>query len=240
VEVWLNVETEECALIWDWMPIADPQTVNVDQGSSVAVTLTGSEPRGSNFTFVVAAQPTNGTLAGVAPNLVYTPNPGFFGEDSFTFKTANDMAESLKATVSISVNADYSTWAASYGLTGSNALATADAENSGIGDGYDNLAEYALGMNPVNPDAGSRESVGTVAEGGTNWFEYVHDRRTDYVAQGLSYLLIDSTNLINSVSSTNAQDQILVGPAIDGYEPVTNRYLIDGAAKFIQLKIQQE
>ncbi|VGO13047.1 hypothetical protein PDESU_01601 [Pontiella desulfatans] len=236
VEVWLNVETEECRMTWDWMPIADAQAVEVDEGSSVAITLTGSEPRGSNFTFVVASQPTNGVLTGTAPNLVYTPNPGASGEDGFTFKTANDLAESLKATVSISVNNAYSTWTTRYGLTGTNALPGADVEN----DGYDNLAEYALGMNPTNADAGSRESIGIAVDEGTNYLEYVHARRTDHVAQGLDYLLIDSTSLVDSASTTNAQDQVQVGPAIDGYEPVTNRYLTDDSAMFIQLEIRQE
>ena len=125
-------------------------------------------------------------------------------------------------------------------MTGSNALTATDGENGGVGDGYNNLAEYALGMNPTNSDAGSKESVGIVTDGGTNYFEYVHGRRTNYVAEGLSYLLIDSTNLMNAVISTNTQDQILVGPADGGYEPVTNRYLTDDPSAFIQLKIQHE
>jgi hypothetical protein len=56
----------------------------------------------------------------------------------------------------------------------------------------------------------------------------------------LSYLLIDSTNLLDSVSFTNAQDQVYVGPAVDGYEPVTNRYLTDDSARFIQLQIRRD
>jgi hypothetical protein len=134
----------------------------------------------------------------------------------------------------------YATWASGYGLADDDALLTADIENGGIGDGYDNLAEFALGMNPTNSDAGSMESVGTVDDGGTNWFEYVHYRRSDYAELGLNYLLIDSTNLVTSVASTNAQDQILVGAAVDSYEPVTNRYVAEGPAKFFQLKIQQD
>ncbi|MDF7826523.1 putative glycoside hydrolase [Pontiellaceae bacterium B12227] len=242
LDVWLNVEADpaECKLTWDWMPVADAQTLSIIGDQSVAITLSGSEPRGSNFTYEVFSNPTNGSLTGTAPNLVYTPNPGFSGEDSFTFKTVNELAKSLKATVTISANTDYSIWAASYGLAGSNALASADIENQGVGDGYNNLAEYALGMNPTNSDAGSGESVGTSAESGTNWFEYVHNRRADYVELGLSYLLIDSTDLVGSVSNTNAPSQLFVGPAADGFAPVTNRYRIDASSKFIQLLIQQD
>lgn len=134
----------------------------------------------------------------------------------------------------------FASWISGHGLTGDDALAGADPENCREGDGYDNLAEFALGMNPTNSDAGSRESVSTVVAGGTNWFEYVHYRRSDYEALGLSYLLIDSTSLMNSVGSTNTQDQIFVGPAVGNYESVTNRYQTEGFAKFIRLKIRQD
>jgi hypothetical protein len=134
----------------------------------------------------------------------------------------------------------YSVWIAGYGLSGSNSLYMADSENGGIGDGYNNLEEFALGMNPAIADADSKISVSIVDAGGANWFEIIHDRRSDYLGQGLSYLLIESTNLVNSTIYTNAQDQILVGDAVDGYEPVTNRYEIDGPTKFIQIKIQQD
>ncbi|VGO13841.1 hypothetical protein PDESU_02398 [Pontiella desulfatans] len=132
----------------------------------------------------------------------------------------------------------FAAWAAGYGLAGGDASTGADAENGGAGDGYDNLAEYALGMDPTNSDAGSMDWINVASEDGTNWFEYVHSRRADYTNQGLSYLLIDSTNLVDSVASTNTQDQILVGPSVGGYEPVTNRYIADDPVKFIQLKVR--
>jgi hypothetical protein len=134
----------------------------------------------------------------------------------------------------------YAAWIADFGLSIDDALAHADLENGGLGDGYDNFAEYALGMDPTNADAGSRDWISVASEGGTNWVEYVHHRRSDYAGQGLSYLLIDSTNLVDSVAFTNAQDQIFVGPAVDGYEPVTNRYLTDESEKFIKLRIRQD
>ena len=134
----------------------------------------------------------------------------------------------------------FAVWTFGYGLSLDDLQSDADIENDDLGDGYNNMMEYALGMNPTNSDAGSMESIGTATEGGTNWFEYVHNRRSDYVAQGLSYLLIDTTNLLGSVSNTNAQDQILVGDEVGGYEPVTNRYKADDPAKFIRLNIRMD
>ncbi|WP_372797843.1 Ig-like domain-containing protein, partial [Pontiella sp.] len=64
----------------------------------------------------------------------------------------------------------YAVWAAGFGLEDEGALAGADAD----GDGYENLTEYALGMNPTNSDAGSRDWNNIWTEGGTNWFEYIH------------------------------------------------------------------
>jgi hypothetical protein len=38
-----------------------------------------------SYTYTVVSQPSNGTLSGTAPNLTYTPNPGYNGLDSFTY-----------------------------------------------------------------------------------------------------------------------------------------------------------
>ncbi|WP_136061149.1 beta strand repeat-containing protein [Pontiella sulfatireligans] len=135
----------------------------------------------------------------------------------------------------------FGTWVAGYGLAGADALPSADTIDM---DGYDNLAEFALGMNPTNSDAGSKESVGTAVDGGTNYFVYVYDRRSDYVLDGLTYRLIDTADLVLGTSAaTNAQDDVFVGAAVStaagDYEPVTNRYLTDDPVKFVELEIKQ-
>jgi DNA-binding beta-propeller fold protein YncE len=70
-------------------PISEPQTVNVDENSQVKITLIAKDPEKDKITFEIASKPSNGTLEGTPPELVYKPNKGFSGEDSFTF-TAND------------------------------------------------------------------------------------------------------------------------------------------------------
>jgi hypothetical protein len=84
---------------------ADSQSVSLNEDTSAAITLTGSVGNGGALSYVITSNPANGTLTGVAPNLVYTPNPNYFGPDSFTFKTLYGMASSAEATVSITVNA---------------------------------------------------------------------------------------------------------------------------------------
>ncbi len=168
------------------------------------------------------------------------------GKTSGTFsiesqRRADSQGTSLGGvTFDLPLVSSYSEWASGYGLTGDDALMDADPENGGMGDGYDNLAEYALGMDPTRSDAGSRDWIDVTNEDGTNWFEYVHYRRTNYVNEGLHYWLIDSARLDSAVVSTNAQDQILVGPVVDGYEPVTNRYEVNDSSLFIKVEIRQD
>jgi hypothetical protein len=135
----------------------------------------------------------------------------------------------------------YDIWAAGFGLAGDDALPGADVENGGLGDGYDNLAEFALGMDPTVADAGSKESVGTAVDGGTNYFQYVYDRRTTYAADGLTYTLIDSDDLVSPLSvGTNAQDAVTYGSAAGDYQTVTNRYITADPVQFVELEIQQD
>ena len=63
----------------------------------------GSSCREPSVSFTVLTQPSNGTLTGTAPNLIYTPNPGYTGPDHFTFRTADTLTTSEPATVGIVV-----------------------------------------------------------------------------------------------------------------------------------------
>src|SRR5688572_5161692 len=82
---------------------ADAQSVTTDQDTAVPITLTGSVGNGGAVSLDVLSSPLNGTLDGVAPNLIYTPNPGYSGPDSFTFIAVYGRASAV-ATVSITVN----------------------------------------------------------------------------------------------------------------------------------------
>ena len=84
-------------------PIAQSQSLVIQQGDFADITLTGSDPENSPLTFTVITNPSRGSFTGNAPNLRYTPDSGFSGSDSFLF-VANDGSEnSLVATVSIQV-----------------------------------------------------------------------------------------------------------------------------------------
>jgi hypothetical protein len=95
-------------------PTADSKTISTNAGTPVQITLTGTDPiPGDTLKFSVVANPQHGTLtpSTTPPNTVtYTPNAGFSGTDSFTYKatTKNGQAggvDSNIATVTITVNA---------------------------------------------------------------------------------------------------------------------------------------
>jgi len=84
-------------------PVAIDAVVTTTQDTPITITLSASDPNGDSLTFSVITGPTHGTLSGAAPNLTYTPSPGYSGLDSFTF-TANDgHVDSNSATVTITV-----------------------------------------------------------------------------------------------------------------------------------------
>lgn len=86
-------------------PIADAQSVSLDQDSSLAITLSGSDSDGIVQSYNIIANPSNGSLGGTGSNRLYTPNSGYSGSDSFSFSVSdNDGASSSAATVSITVN----------------------------------------------------------------------------------------------------------------------------------------
>lgn len=101
-----NQCTSQIASFTVWInhaPVADNQNVVLPKDTSTPTTLTASDVDGNALSFIVLTQPTNGTLSGIAPNLVYTPNQYYYGPDSYTFKVNDGAMDSNEATVSISV-----------------------------------------------------------------------------------------------------------------------------------------
>ncbi|MEI6211067.1 MAG: Ig-like domain-containing protein [bacterium] len=86
-------------------PTANAQAVTTAENTAKAITLTGSDPEGSNLTYTVLASPAHGTLSGTGASRTYTPAANYNGSDSFTFKVNDGALDSAVATVSITVTA---------------------------------------------------------------------------------------------------------------------------------------
>ena len=86
-------------------PVAVDGSLSATSGETKEIVLSGSDPDSSDLTYIVSEQPANGALSGNAPNLVYTANATYVGEDSFKFEVSDGDKTSAEATVSITVSA---------------------------------------------------------------------------------------------------------------------------------------
>jgi len=123
-----------------------------------------------------------------------------------------------------------------YELTGNDALELEDPD----GDTYNNLYEYAFGGDPTNPAEYGFVESGTINDGGIDYFEYVHARRTSFNT-GLEYDLQLKDDLVLG-SWLGIGDAAVVGTeqVSDDYEAVTNRIEIVDAQKFITVEVTGE
>lgn len=145
-------------------PDASDANASTPAGTAVSIDLFCSDNNGDALTFAIAGAPANGSLGtlvqpGVVDNasVVYTPNSGFSGADSFTFTCTDGMATSQPGTVTITV-----------GAAGNNAPVADDAtfsldENS--------AATTAVGtVTATDPDAGDTLSYAISAGNGSGAF----------------------------------------------------------------------
>ena len=70
-------------------PVAEAKSVSTPEDTPVGVTLSGTDPDRDSLTFAVVTGPSHGSLSGSGASRTYTPDAGFSGPDSFTYR-AND------------------------------------------------------------------------------------------------------------------------------------------------------
>jgi hypothetical protein len=107
-------------------PVANGQSVSLNEDATKLITLTGSDPDAQPITFKITALPANGELfkgnstaaadkitsvpttipsSGTSADVTYKPFADYFGTDPFQFKTNDSFTDSAAGVVSISVNA---------------------------------------------------------------------------------------------------------------------------------------
>ncbi len=84
-------------------PMAQPQSIEMNQDTSRTIVLTGIDSDGDALSYKIVDQPTHGSLSGVAPNISYTPDADYVGDDSFSFLVNDGVLDSDIATVQIKV-----------------------------------------------------------------------------------------------------------------------------------------
>lgn len=92
-------------------PVAYPQETVTFQNapSPLPITLAGADPEGSGLTYTIESSPAHGSLSNTgtlaSPELTYTPNGSYVGEDTFTFSVKEPGATGLQSTLStVSIN----------------------------------------------------------------------------------------------------------------------------------------
>lgn len=93
--VWANIR-----------PVGTPQTVSVDAGAQVTITLTAFDPDGDPLTYKISKRPTKGTatqLNAGGSQVLYTPKANFSGKDSFSFTVSDGKLTSTAVSVAITI-----------------------------------------------------------------------------------------------------------------------------------------
>ena len=85
-------------------PVANNSSVTTNEGSVTSVTLSASDADGDALNYSIVSGPSNGTLSGSGASRTYSPNSGFSGSETFTYKVNDGTDDSNTATVTITVN----------------------------------------------------------------------------------------------------------------------------------------
>ncbi len=89
-------------------PVAQNDTATTASGTAVTLPVLGNDTSNSGsgqLTITSVGTPQNGTASIVNGQIVYTPNAGFAGTDSFTYTITDSNGETATATATVTVNA---------------------------------------------------------------------------------------------------------------------------------------
>lgn len=85
------------------VPSVKDMRVSLGEDSHFPFTLSASDPDSETLSIKILKPPLHGTLSGSLPNVVYTPNPDFSGQDHLIFEARDLLSSSLPGTVLFSV-----------------------------------------------------------------------------------------------------------------------------------------
>jgi RHS repeat-associated protein len=85
------------------VPVAVEQHRTVLEDNPLSVILYASDVDRDSLSYMVVTPPAHGSLSGTPPDLTYTPNQDFNGQDSFVFKANDGTVDSSPATVFVAI-----------------------------------------------------------------------------------------------------------------------------------------
>jgi predicted outer membrane repeat protein len=128
------------------------------------------------YAYEIKAMPMHGTLGGTAPELIYTPDLGYSGTDTFTYISTDTLGASDIATVSITVATDLS------------------AEPTFFGTDYDTPVTIYIspvgGRTPYTLSLVSQPQYGTLVHDGT----FIYTPSTSFTGTDIASIRITDAN----------------------------------------------
>ena len=137
-------------------PTANAQSVSTSYQTPLNITLTASDPDEDTLSYQITTSPAHGALSGAMPTVVYTPNGGYSGPDTFTFQVNDGRGGTDSAQVSITVG--------SPGGTGNNAPT---ANPSSVTIPYEKPTWFSLTASDPDGDPLTYHLVNPPDHGGT-------------------------------------------------------------------------
>ncbi|MEI7899511.1 MAG: DUF6288 domain-containing protein [bacterium] len=168
-------------------PKALNRSLPVTNNTPTAILLDGSDIEGDALTYTVLTQPAHGTLAGTAPDVIYTPSTNFNRTDTFTFKVNDGKVDSSNiATVYLSVG------------TVSNGL-------------YSEFFQSPVGLNPF-PDMANLVPDATRIDADTRieYSEFPTDYMYNFSARLMGYIYIPTAGSYGWVNSCDDKAKIFI------------------------------
>jgi hypothetical protein len=85
--------------------LSSPEVQNVTTGNNTAkiIAFSAKDINNDLLSYKFISSPLHGNVSGTAPNIIYRPNKGYIGSDSFVVSASNAMGTEINITVSIDV-----------------------------------------------------------------------------------------------------------------------------------------
>jgi hypothetical protein len=193
-------------------PVAENQNVITNEDTSVTITLSALDIDSDDLTYFITSNPSHGDLSGFDSStgqVTYSPDSGFSGCDSFTFKAYDGHAYSNIATVSITVTSSvpiYSIDITSNPVTsvieGNNYYYDVEVDYDGIEDLIYSLME-APGWLHINPNTGLIEGTAPLVSSNEYYTVKVEVYETDnYNNRDEQTYTLKVKNYVYSTSTT--------------------------------------
>ncbi|MFZ4662402.1 MAG: Ig-like domain-containing protein [Caldilineaceae bacterium] len=149
-------------------PVVVTGPISTTRNSNVAVPLAATDVESDTISYTLVSSPTHGSLSGTIPNLLYTPQPNFVGEDSFQFRATDAPGAATVASVSITV-LPTNTAPVAKKLALSTTQESAVAVNLNAADADGDPLSYRIVSSPTH---------GTLTGAGTDW---VYTPNTNFI-----------------------------------------------------------